>query len=71
MSWHCKRNGSYTRSSQEAYDNCLEIYGILSSLGLLEEGILRNFASKQNDDESEKCMLGGDSDSIGRLFGKE
>ena len=49
MSWHCQRNGGYARSSQEAYDNCLEIYGILYSLGWTLEavcGVLGNMESE-------------------------
>lgn len=49
MSWHAKRNGGYTRSSQEAYDNCLMIYGILSSLGWslnAVSGVLGNMESE-------------------------
>ena len=32
-SWHCQRTGSYNRSSQDAIDNCVMIYNLLSSLG--------------------------------------
>lgn len=49
MSWHCQRNGGYARSSQEAYDNCLEIYGILNSLGWTlnaVSGVLGNMESE-------------------------
>ena len=33
MTWHCKATGGYSRSSQEAWDNCFQIYSILSSYG--------------------------------------
>ena len=33
MSWHCKATGTYDRTSQEAWDNCYQIYSILSSYG--------------------------------------
>ena len=33
MTWHCKSIDGYLRSSQEAWDNCYQIYSILSSYG--------------------------------------
>lgn len=33
MSWHCKATGAYARESQEAYDNALMAWGILSRRG--------------------------------------
>lgn len=49
MTWHTKEIGGYTRTSQEAYDNCLEIYGLLHSKGWTLNavvGVLGNMESE-------------------------
>ena len=49
MSWHAKSSYGYARSSQEAYDNCFEIYTILYNLGWTLEavcGVLGNMESE-------------------------
>lgn len=39
VKWHCQARGGYSRSSQEAFDNCLAIYSTLYKLGWTLEAI--------------------------------
>jgi hypothetical protein len=40
MSWHCKASGGYDIASQEAYDNCVEIYNLLGGRGWTRNAVI-------------------------------
>lgn len=51
MGWHCKASGGYDRNSDEAYDNCVEIYRILTGRGWSLNaicGVLGNIESESS-----------------------
>lgn len=65
--WHAKASGAYARDSVEAYDNAMEIYGILSARGWTVNavcGVLGNMGA-----ESGYNPWRWQSDSIGASTG--